>query len=188
MNRIQKVSSYLLFIFNGLLVFFPLFYLTLWIFVDASLVKSLISENMLLDPVSTPEEVINLSTVKWSLPTKAVGLLASLVEVFPFLMGLFILKLIFRNYSNGQIFTLSNARYYRYLGYLFFLEALIVTPLSETLMVLAATLNNGVGHRYFQVQIGTPALKSLFCGVLILVISWIMVEACKLQDDQQLTI
>ncbi len=87
-----------------------------------------------------------------------------------------------------MIFSTTNAILYKKLGWLFFWDALLIHSLSHTLMVLAVTLTNPPGHRWISVQFGTPNLEALFCGVLLIVISWVMHEASKLHDEQKFTI
>lgn len=188
MDRIQKISSYLLIIFNLLLIGLPFLIGSLWLFMETAPLKEAISEGLFFDSVRTPEDVVNLSMVKWDPLTKVIGFLASLVGLLPILLGLFVLRPVFRNYGKGEIFNIFNARHYKYLGWLFFLDALITKPLSSMLMVLAITLTYPPGHRYIQIGFGTPTLGSLFCGVLVLVISWVMLEASKLQEEQQFVI
>lgn len=188
MERIQKVSSYLLVIFNLLLIALPLLILTLWLFMETSLLKEAISEGLFFDSVRTPEGVINLSMVSWDPLTKFIGFMASLVGLLPILLGLFVLKPVFRNYGKSEIFNIFNARHYKYLGWLFFMDALITKPLSSMLMVLAVTLSNPPGHRFISISFGAPNMEALFCGVLVIVISWIMGEGYKLQEEQKFII
>ena len=68
------------------------------------------------------------------------------------------------------------------------LNAVLVRPLAEMLMVLAATLSKPPGHRYLFFGFGTPNIKDIFMGLLIITISWVMAEGYKLQQDQQLTV
>lgn len=188
MTRIQKVSSYLLILFNLLLIVLPLFALTLWMFIEYEPVKIAIAEGFFFDAVRTPEGIVNLSTVKWTPLSKFVGFIATLVGLLPTLLGLFVLKTVFRNYQKGEIFNIFNARHYKYLGWIFFLDALLLRPLSDMLMVLGVTLSNPSGHRYITIGYGTPNMAELFCGVLVIVISWVMVEGYKLQEEQKFVI
>lgn len=188
MDRIQKVSSYLLATFNILLVVLPLSLLILWLFIDHDPIKQAIAEGLFFEPVHTPEGVINLAMIKWDPFAKFIGFVGSLVGILPILLGLFILKTVFRNYRKGEIFNITNARQYKYLGYLFFLSGLITTPLSSMLQVLAVTLTYPPGHRWITIGFGTPNMVTLFCGVLVLVISWVMVEGYKLQEEQKLIV
>jgi len=188
MNRIQKVSAYLLSILNLLLIGVPIITGCLWMFMEVPLPKEAISEGLFFDLVKTPEGVVNLSTVTWSPLSKFIGFTANLVGLLPILFGIYVLKLTFQNYKKGEIFNLINAKYYQYLGWLFFLDGLLIKPLSNMLMVLAVTLTNPPGHRYLQIEYGTPNLEVLFCGMIVLVISWVMAEASRLQQEQEFTI
>ncbi len=188
MDRIRKVSSYLLVIFNILLAFLPLSLLVLWAFIDYGPIKEAIEHGVFFGPVRTPEGVVNLAKLPWYPLTKFIGFMGSLVGILPIFLGLFILKAIFRNYRKGEIFNITNARQYKYLGYLFFLDGLVTRPLSDMLQVLAVTLTYPPGHRYLTIGFGTPNMEALFCGVLVIVISWVMVEGYKLQEEQKLIV
>jgi hypothetical protein len=188
MDRIQKISPYLLIIFNLLLIGLPLFSLCVWLFMDHEPLKSLIAEGFLLSPVNTPAGPINLSAIHWTPLSKVINLLASFIGLLPILLGLFFLKAIFQNYGKGEIFNAYNACHYKYIGWLFFLDALIVKPLSDTLMILAVTLSNPPGHRVISISFGTPHMETIFSGILVIVMSWVMLEGYKLQEEQKFVI
>lgn len=188
MNQIQKISSYLLIIFNILIIAIPLIVIIQWIFIDTSTIKDLFAQGVLQKPIQTPEGSINLSTIHWTILSKSIGLIGHILGILPLFLSLFVLKSIFQNYKRGEIFSTVNAVYYRYLGWLFFLDALLAKPVSDSLMVLAATLSNKPGHRYLTLSFGTPNMEALFCGVLVIVISWVMLEASKLHYEQKFTI
>lgn len=188
MDRIQKVSSYLLIIFNILLVILPLSLLILWVFIDHDPIKEAIEHGVFFAPVQTPEGSVNLATVNWTPFTKCIGFISNLVDILPILFGLLILKKVFRNYQKDEIFNRENAQRYKYLGYLFFLAGFLTQPLSAMLQTLAITLTYPPGHHWIQIGFGTPTFESIFCGVLVLVISWVMVEGYKLQEEQKLIV
>lgn len=188
MDRIQKLSSYLLAAFNILLVVLPTVEALQWLLIDWGPVQPLIAKGLLLKPVETPEGIVNLETRQWNSLSKSIGFMGGILGVLPLFLSMFILKSIFRNYRKCEIFTLHNARHYKYLGWLFFLDALIAKSLGNMLMVLAVTLSNPPGHRYITLGFGTPNIETLFCGVLVIVISWVMMEASKLHDEQKFTI
>lgn len=188
MDKIQRVSRYFVVVFNTLLIFLPMFMIIQWFFIDTDIIKHLLDQGFLQKPISTPEGYVNLSTIQWSFLSKITGLLAQSVSFLPLFLSLFVLKTLFLNYQKGDVFSPINGRHYRYLGWLFFLDALIAQPLNHLLMVLAVTLANPPGHRYISLSFGIPNIKALFCGMLVIVISWVMLEASKLHDEQQFTI
>ena len=185
MAKIQRVSSYLVIVFNVLMVWFILPPIIIWGFPDTAVAQFFWEGS---GPVQTPEGWVYLNQVKWTALSSGIGLAGSLFSVIPVLWGLIVLKSIFRNYKQGAIFTTVNARHYRTLGWLFFMDALLIEPVSSMIEVLSITLSNPPGQRYISLNFGTPGLENLFYGLLILVISWVMLEASKLQEDQQLTI
>ena len=188
MNRIRKVSTFLLILLNSLLVAMPVFFTVLWLCIETGPIKEVIQSGALLSPVHTPEGLINLAAVPWTTLAKAMGFTAFILSALPLWLGLFALKDIFKNYQNGAIFTGFNARRYNYVGWLFFFNALLIKPFGDALMVVAVTLTNPPGHRYITFGFGSPTFGALFCGAIIVVISWVMMEASKLHDEQQFTI
>lgn len=187
-HRIQTVSSYLVISFNLLLLILPLTSFLAWWYIDTPLVKQWIARGILFTPVLTPAGIIHLNQVSWTTFTKLMGLTSELIGLLPFFISLFVLKSIFKNYQHDKIFTIDNARSYKQLGWLFLVHACLAKPLSELLLVGATTLSNPPGKRYLSFGFGTPNIESVFCGSMMLVISWVMLEASKLQDEQTLTI
>jgi len=185
MHRIQKISRLMLLVLNFLLLLIPLWNSIIWLFNDRESLAPFFSYSLF---VSTPEGMINIATLQLNPLQQFLGICSSFIGSAPLLIGIIFLKKLFQNYKKGHIFTLENAKKYQQLGYFFFLDAFITKPLSDTFSVIATTLNNSPGHRYISVGFGTPNLETIFCGILVIIISWIMVEAQKLQDDQHLTI
>lgn len=175
MPQIQRVSRYLLIALNLLLFAIPCFVIA----------QGFMEKDQMID---TPEGFVNVRTLTWAAGTKAIWLAGLAVNMVPIFLSLFVLKTLFRNYQIGEIFTKNNANQYRKLGLLFFIYALVAEPISNLLTILAVTLTNPPGHRYIQLALGTPNLEALFCGILVLVISWIMREATKMHDEQSLTV
>ncbi len=188
MHRIQKISSYLLMVFNVLILALPLIAVLTWLFIETEFMKNLISNSFLFKQIQTPEGFVSLSQIKWTSTSKIIGFIACILGALPIFLSLFSLKSIFQNYQKGKIFTITNAQHYRRLGIFFFLDALLATPIGDMLMILATTLSNPPGHRYISLSFGTPNIEALFCGILVMVISWVMLEASKLHEEQQLTI
>lgn len=191
MNRIQRISSYLLLVFNILIVMVPLFLIVQWIFISLKTtdVSAIINFfGMLEKTVRTPEGYVNLSTVAWTPMLKLFGFCADLIGVLPFLISLFFLKRLFSHYRNGEIFTRRNAILYRKLGLLYLTDALFIKSFSQTLMILSVTFANPPGHRYLSISFGVPNFSTLFYGALVIIVSWVMLEANRLHDEHKFTI
>lgn len=190
MNNIQKASSYLSLFLKFLIIFLPIYTVIQWIFIHVDL-----HTNPLLgffgciqNSVETPEGLVTLSRVQWNSLLKFMGFSADLLGKLPFLISLYYLIQIFQNYKTNKIFTYQNAQLYRKLGFIYLIDALIIKSLSNTLLVFAVTMTNPPGHRYISVSFGTPNLASLFYGSLVIIISWVMLEAFKMQEEQELIV
>ncbi|MCA0370933.1 MAG: DUF2975 domain-containing protein [Proteobacteria bacterium] len=191
MDKIQRVSRYFVALFSFLAVAFPLFLGIQWVLVDAQtgfLPEAMRALGMLERTVATPEGSIALKSVPWTVPLKFLGLGADLVGALPLFISFFLLRTLFWHYVRGEIFSPRNAQLYKKLGLLYVMDALLMTPLSQTLLILAATATNAPGHRYVSVSFGTPNLSSLFYGMLVILVSWIMYEASQMKREQDLTV
>jgi hypothetical protein len=185
MQQIKKLSTCLLYVLNVWIIFKLGILLAEWLFLDTPTVKGFLSDGLIANPIRTPEGILTLGDVVWTNLSKTVFIASNIVGSISFFLSLFVLKAIFKNYRKGEIFTRKNATSYRSLGLLLFLDSLL-GPLSEGLMVVAVTLSNAPGHRYLTLSFGTPSLETLFYGIIV--ISWVMGEASRLQEDQHLTI
>jgi hypothetical protein len=116
------------------------------------------------------------------------GLAYSWMSLLPKWIGLLVLIKLFRNYQSGIIFSIENTQYYRQLGLLFFLNALIARPLSQMLLVFALTVENPQTHPYLVLRFGTANLSDILIGIMIIIISGIMYQAQVMQEEQKLVI
>lgn len=187
MNRIQKVSRLMALILTGLLIALPAVDILKWLFIETEFVKNLPWPNF-VPIVPTPEGPIDVKFVQWTPLSRLIAYLSDLLCFAPIFVTLFSLRSIFNNYAGGDIFTSYNARHYRLIGWCFFFNALLIKPLSGMLMVLSVTLLNPPGHRYISLEFGTPNMENLFYGTILIVISWVMLEATKLREEQDYVI
>lgn len=188
MNKIQKVSSFLIITFNVLLIGIPVLFTLQWAAGKWKPVQYLKDMGFFKQIVETPEGMIDLSKIQFTPLSWTIGYSSEIVGFIPVFLGLLVLRRLFKNYMNNSIFTYDNAKDYRLLGWLFFFNAVFFKPLSDTMLVLSATLPNPPGHRYISLNFGTPNLEDLLCAFLILVISWVMAEGYKLKEEQSLTV
>lgn len=151
--------------------------------------------------LSAPEPVIfafgSISAVpevyqKWLMtPLYAnVKLLGFIIDLIPTIVGLlalyFLIKL-FRLYEQGEIFSLTNVRYIRNVGYGLLIYQLLM-PIQQFLLGFVLTWYNPPGFRYAVMAINGTNIGIILTALIIILISWIMAEGCKLREEQQLTI
>lgn len=188
MYKIQKVSKRLVTIFTVLAFLAPLFTLAQWLLIEWEPFRALVKSGLFFSTITTPEGMVNLGDVHLTTLGRIIGLGGGLIGCLSLVAGFVVLRQLFARYAHGVIFSRENSQRFSQLGWLFFLDALLVKPLSTMTNVLAVTLSNPPGHRYLVLRLGTPSITNILCGVVIILISWVMVEAQKNHDDQQLTI
>lgn len=188
MEKIQKLSGTLKTTFKILAVITPIFICLQWLLIDWQPIKTLVQERIILKPIATPDGLVNLGNIELSLTTKILALLCNLLTAFPYIFGCVLLHKLFINYQKGKIFISDNISIYKKLGKLSFIHGILCIPLSETILILVATSVNPPGHRCLQIGFGTPSLEAILCGLLVIVISWVMQQGQTLQEENQLTV
>lgn len=184
MHHIQKTSSYLVSLFKFLLICLPLYIFIQWIFIHLDFgMWSFLNQN-----IETPEGFVKLSKIQWTPILQFLGCVSEFIGRLPFFVSLWFLIGIFQNYKKGKIFNYENALLYRKIGWVCFFDALFIKSLSKTLLILTVTFTNPPGHRYITISFGTPNLTAIFYGMIVIVISWVMLEACKISEENELIV
>jgi hypothetical protein len=208
MISIKKLSTYLFQSTTVLLIAAPLTLLMEWILVQArycstsigwngsSWIIRLIANlplpgNMFTHAyrtIHTPAESINLQKLAWTGMHYLLCFSADILNMASLVVSLVILHCLFKKYKDGEFFSSYTASLFQYLSMVFFIDALIIHPLIDTLLVACATISNLPGNRYVVVSFGSTNVSVLWHASIILLLSLIMSEASKLSDEQQLTV
>lgn len=174
-QRITTVSRKLRLVCIGLIFLQPIACGLFWIFFN----RLYAIAPMVALPVHIDH---NLSAV-----TRFLAFLSGLLPLGAVLYGLKRLKDLFALYEKGRIFTGENVACFRSLG-----RTLIVWSVCEvlrtSLLSIVLTLPNPPGHRMFTLGFDSAELAALFVGIVVAIISWVMDEARKIQEDQCLII
>lgn len=186
MNKIKTISSYLLAIINLSILIIPSFIVVTWYFIDTHTINML-SLGLLQNPFEIGYN-INTTSIKWNILYKTIGATGHIISSLPTFLGLLILKSIFINYKNGEIFSVANAINYKRLSWLCFLNALIANPIGKGIMNMSTTLSNPPGERFLNIIFDFPSLEGLFFGAILIAMSLVMLEASKIQNEIKLTI
>jgi len=116
--------------------------------------------------------------------------LAFFIDLFPLAVlvyGLRVLARLFRLYENGIIFAKANVDCFNRLG-----RAMIIWMvchfLSNSLISTVLTLHHPPGQRVIIVGFEGADLGALFVGGIVLTVTWVMDEARRINEDQELFI
>lgn len=181
MNKIQRVSMFFRVLFQVLFVTLP--------------VLELIGWTTAPEPLSFFAHIVEFSVIPNSYPIlhtlsnteRMMGFMLDLTTVSIELVTLYFLIKLFRLYEAGEIFSLNNVRYIRNIGYAL-LAGQLFSPVHQLLMGLVLTLNNPHGHRFIAVTFKQNNVGILLMSLLVILVSWIMAEGCRLREEQLLTV
>ena len=104
------------------------------------------------------------------------------VPVGVLLFGLWQVRALFLNFVDGHVFTLASARLLRNFAGSVLAQA-ILGPISSTALMLAFTLNNPPGNRQLVITLSVHDYLALIVGGVLLAVSWVMVEATRIADE-----
>jgi DUF2975 family protein len=173
MTRIQRVSLRFRLLFTGLIFLIPTLDVLYWL-----------SFNHLPDGLFKLPIVAN---VELPLQIRLLAMLASLLPVSVATFGVFTLVKLFKLYEKAIIFTVENVKHFRTLGYVViywvFAKIIYITLISAII-----SLSNPLGQRVLIVQFELPDISALIIGFIAVLISWIMDEGRKLEDEQAHTV
>lgn len=181
MNKIKNVSLFFRIVFQILFVASPIVLMIGWIQAPQPLrlFDSLIRMNFI------PNDYPVMHTL--SVTERLLGFLVNMLPTAVELFILYSLIQLFKMYGKGEIFSLNNVRYIRNIGYALIVGQLI-NPIYQCLMGVVITIHNPHGYRYCSITVDQTNIGLLLMAVIVILVSWIMAEGCKLREEQQLTV
>lgn len=195
MNRIKNVSLFFRLVFQIIFIALPIFLIISWVYAPNELM--LLAGVIKLNAIPATYSGMHTYTAqgiqeKAILHTLTVGekSLGCLVSALPMMIEMFILYSLiklFKLYEKGEVFSINHVGYIRNIGYALLIGQLI-EPVYQFVMGLVLTLNNPPHHRYAAITLDQTNIGILLTALLVILISWIMAEGCKLREEQQLTI
>lgn len=180
MNRIKRVSFIFRIIFQILFVLLPILLILGWyqapnalLALHGDLVIHMIPRGI---PVPHP----------LSGTTRLLGFCISLIPTIIEMLVLYFLIQLFKLYEHGEIFSVTSVNYIRNVGYTLLIGQ-VINPFYDALLSMALTWDLP-GQRTAIFLLTGKHLGIIFIALMVILISWIMAEGCKLNEEQQLTV
>lgn len=183
MNKIKKTSLFFRVLFQILFAVLPVLLMVAWVQSAGTfeMVAGVINLNYV--PTAYVGNILHPLSISEKMLALVAGCLPLLVQLYI----LFSLIRLFKLYEQGVIFSIDNVRYIRNIGY-----ALIVTQimnaLYQGLMGFILTWHNPPGHRFSSITLDHTNIGVILVALMVILISWIMLEGCKIREEQQLTV
>jgi hypothetical protein len=175
MNKIQKVSRFFRYLFLLLFFLLVLYFVSSWVIFPENLGgMQFIPHNLpILFPISTT--------------TKGFAIALSLIPLAIELGVLYLLIRLFGFFEKSEVFSIAAVTAIKRIGYVLFIGQ-VIHPFYEAAISAALTWNNGPHHRMTEITFTQANAGLLLMGLMMILISWIMLEGYKLKQDQQFTI
>lgn len=119
---------------------------------------------------------------------KFCGFLVTLIPTGVSMIALGFLAKLFRLYEQLEIFSRENVQCLRRLGFTLLIGQAVYSFVYFPLISLALTISNPPGQRHISITVGDQQLAMAAIGLAIILISWIMEEGRKLQEEQAATV
>jgi hypothetical protein len=120
-----------------------------------------------------------------TLTTRLLGILVSLIPLIVIFYIAWLLTRLLNHYQQGEFFTLKNVTLTRKLGFALYFWA-ISNIVFKTLLSLVLTLSNPVQQKLLTLNISGMDIQSVVIGTVILLLSCVMLEGQKLDEDNKL--
>lgn len=121
--------------------------------------------------------------------SQILGIAGSFVSLSPLLIGVFIMMKLSKNYIQGKVFNLYNAKAYRKLGWIYLLSAFLLQPLAQVLFSLSISfIHHHLGQRFIAISIDVNMITQIFFALVLVVIGHVMQLAQKINEEQELTV
>lgn len=189
MNRIQSISRGFRVLFQVMLLIVPFYVVAFWagwIGIDAKLTLTFLPATNEWLPELYMLTLSDLFT-ELSIQDRIAGAIVNLIPTSLTMLSLYFLAKLFSLYEKGIIFSLQNVTYFKYIGITMLVKELL-QPVYELLVSYVLTRNNPVTGPYFQMNWESLNTTFIIIALIIILISWIMAEGYKMQEEQSFTV
>ncbi len=182
--KIKRVSRILRYLTIFYLCLVPILTAIFWI-CDGQTIHPLLNihlwpEGFIADSLLTPIPMMATST-------KIFAFLVSLIPNAFSVLALYFLAKLFRLFEEMEFFSQHSVGTLRRIGFSL-LAGQLTFPIYTALLSLTLTLSNPPGQRVIAVSFGTAEFNWTALALVIILISWIMDEGRKLQEEQAATV
>lgn len=178
MKKIKYVSIFFKLLFQVTFVLLIVAQVAGWVYAPQPIV-------LFFNVIPAPYQNIVLHALDWN--TKIAGFCLSSVSLLIKLVVVYSLIQLFSLYQRHEFFSQENVLYIRNAGYALLLLQ-IVKPLSDFFLGFILTAHNPPGLRIAMMTMSETNIGVILTSLIIILISWVMTEGRKLNDEQQLII
>lgn len=184
MNKIQRTSRFLRWFFTALMIITPLFTIISWFVL--TLDHNTGNFNFIYG-FSELRDHLPLIEHPLTMQLRLIGMMISLVPLSIQLLMYYNFINLFLLYERGIYFDIENVSVIRKIG-IFVLLSQLASPFVEAATSTLLTWQNSPGRHLARISFETNNLGLIVTGMLIILISRIINEGHRLNEEQRLTI
>jgi hypothetical protein len=177
MSKISKTSYKYSLLFKALFIIYPLYTVYIWLS-GATIPFGYNAIRML-------QEGIDFSS--FPLTLRVYACLLYMIPTALVMAQFYYLAQLFQLYAKGMIFAKQNINYLKKIGFMLIWQAIAVI-LVQPLITMVLTINAAPGEHIFAVALSNDEVSSMAIGGIVILISWVMNEGRKLQEESALTV
>lgn len=181
MNKIQRVSTIFQIFFQVAFFTLPLWLILFWLFAPYPVMQF---GGITIESIPRGIKMMHA----FNLETRLIGLSISIIPTAIQMLILYFLNKLFGLYRKGEIFSIANVNYIKNIGYLMLLDQLVVNPIYQMLISAGMTWHNPKGQGVIMITMDQTNIAIVIAAVLIILVSWIMAEGCKLREEHALIV
>lgn len=176
-SKISKISHRFSLVFKCLLVLYPFLVMAPWF--------GIIDQNNYINAALILPVDVKIATLRWGI--KLPALLLEFIPAFCVMLSLYYLIKLFQLYANNIIFSYQNVFLIRKIASVLFLEVLLII-LVQPFLSLILTMDAPKGGHIISIGAGSPEITTLIIAGIAWLVSWIMEEGRKLEEETALTV
>lgn len=184
MNKIQRTSRYLRWFFIALMIITPIFTAISWLFLT---VGHNTGNFNFLHGFTEYRGQLPLIEHPLTMPLRLLGLTISIIPLSIELMMYYNFINLFLMYEQGHYFNMENVAVIRKIG-IYVLLGQLISPFMEAANTVLFTWQNSPGNHMLRISFESNNLGLVVTGLLIILISRIIAEGHRLNEEQRLTI
>jgi hypothetical protein len=181
MQKIQIWSRRFRLLFQLIFIFMVISFIAFWI--NPQFVSTWPNPGVAPNYLPTGYEVDD-----WNAITRFIAAIVTLIPVGLNLAMIYCLIILFKRYEKGEYFSTYNVGLIRKMGSLMLLKVILSITVYKALISLALTWHKPAGYRMIEMSLSGEDLGNLIVAGLIILISWIMLEASKLKHEHDYTV
>ncbi len=125
--------------------------------------------------------------INLSLSHRILTALSSMPSDLIYSIALIFAAKLFECYEKGNYFSIETSKKFGNIGKFFIYSVVIGYP-QELLFSFVVTMKEPVGQRLIRITASNHDFSAIMMAIMIVVVGWVMKEAVRLKNDQDLTV